>query len=35
MSITGSNQEYCFTISDRAGTIAGGVLEALFHAGII
>jgi xanthine dehydrogenase accessory factor len=28
-------REYCFTISDKARAIAGGVLEAILHAGVI
>ena len=30
-----SEYENCFTISDKARCIAGGVLEALLHAGIL
>ena len=30
-----SEYENCFTISDKARCIAGGVLEALIHAGVL
>ena len=30
-----SEYENCFTISDKARCIAGGVLEALLHAGVL